>query len=246
VAVPCPIRRFGVWLPGLACLLTAGCAWAQGQDDSPAGPYTSRDRLNSYIERTFTSKTRLLFLLIDTSQGHLQHDPKGWDQGSTGWATRLGSNYGRRLIRNTIELGASEVLREDMRYRPSTVRGIEPRVQHAVISAFTASVNGRRRPAYGMLVALTATAFISSVWQPRRVCAGHVMLGVTFSLLDRVPDRLLDEFSPDMKQFGKRAWRGTVATGRSVFRREPAQGLSPPTSYSTALRKQPAEPGPQQ
>ena len=56
-------------------------------------------------------------------------------------------------------------------------------------------------------------------WQPRSVCAGRVMRGVSFSLLDRVPDRLLDEFSPDMKRIGKRVWHGTLTGGRSLLTR---------------------------
>jgi hypothetical protein len=213
----CLIGRLGVWLPGLVCVLIAGCPCAQGQDDDAAEHFTGRERLNSYVERTFTSKSRLVFLFVDTAEDHLQRQPKEWDLGGSGLAARLGSNYGRRLIRNTIELGAGALLSEDSRYRPSTEPGIAPRMRHAVASAFTARVDGHRRPAYATLAALTATAFIVSVWQPRRFSACEVMRGVSFSLLDRVPDRLLDEFSPDMKRFGKRMWRGTVAGGRSLL-----------------------------
>jgi hypothetical protein len=206
-----------VWL---VYLLIAACPGARGQDDSSAAavPYTGRERLDTYVERTFLSKSRLAFLLVDTAEDHLLRQPRGWELGSCGWATRLGSNYGRRLIRNTIELGAGALLSEDTRYVPSAVPGIAPRVRHAVVSAFTArSDSGRRRPAYGMFAAMTATAFIVSVWQPRAVSPGHVMRGVSFSLLDRVPDRLLDEFAPDMKRFGKRVWHGTVTAGRSLL-----------------------------
>ena len=215
MTLACPLGRRGVWF---VFLLAAGCPGARGQDDTTTGPYTGRERLDFYVERTFLSKSRLAFLLADTAEDHLLRQPRGWGMGSCGWATRLGSNYGRRLIRNTLELGAGALLSEDSRYVPSTVPGIAPRVQHAVISAFTARTNsGRRRPAYAAFAAITATAFIVSVWQPRAVSPGHVMRGVSFSLLDRVPDRLLDEFSPDMKRFGKRVWRGTVTAGRSFL-----------------------------
>ena len=215
----CLIGRSRVWFPALVGLLIAGCPCALGQDDS-AADFTGRDRLNSYVERTFLDKTRLVFLFVDTAEDHLQRQPRGWDLGSTGWATRLGSNYGKRLIRNTIELGAGTLLSEDPRYRPSTAPGIAPRVRHAVVSAFiVGGPGGRRRPAYGMFAALTATAFIVSVWQPRRVCTGEVMRGVSFSLLDRVQGRLLEEFSPDMKRFGKRIWLGTRTGGRSLLTR---------------------------
>lgn len=214
-----PVGRLGFWLPGLVCLLIAACPCARGQDDSNTDPYTGRDRLNSYVQRTFTSKARLAFLIVDTTEDHLLREPRGWELGGCGLATRLGSNYGKRLIRNTLELATGTLLSEDSRYRPSTATALAPRVRHAVISAFTTRVDGRRRPAYGMFAALTATAFIVSVWQPRQVSASHVMNGVTFSLLDRIPDRLLDEFSPDMKRVGKRIWLGTRTRGRSLLAR---------------------------
>lgn len=197
------IRRVAVCL-----LLGCNAGYAQGKNSSADGFATLGDRFRYYVHRTYTSRQRLAFLLADTGLGHALNDPEEWGQEPHTYGLRLASNLGRRAVANSIEFGLGAVLDEDTRYKTSQLHGIRQRVRYATVAAFTARVpGGRRRLAYSRFGATAGGVLASSMWHPKPASASDLLQGIGFGVLNRVPDNLLDEFSPDMRNVGKKAWR---------------------------------------
>jgi hypothetical protein len=191
----------------LCFFLAAGAAGAQQASNSDT--FSSfDDRFRYYLHRTYTSRQRLLFLAADTALGHALNDPVEWGRAPNTFAMRLSSNFGRRVVSNTIELGASALLHDDARYRRSNQRGIPARVRYAALSAFTARLeDGGKRLAYSRFIATSGGVLVSSRWHPRCASGSDLALGVGFSLLGKIPDNLLDEFAPDLRRAGEKAIR---------------------------------------
>jgi hypothetical protein len=198
----------GIFRATAACVLLTGAAFAQapqpGLDD-----FTSLgDRFRYYLHRTYTSRSRFVFLLADTGLGHALNDPEEWGQEPKTYLMRLSSSLGRRIVANTIDFGLGAALQEDTRYRRSELHGIRRRVRYATSAAFTARMpDGSSRPAYSRFGAVAGAVLVSSQWHPRPASASDLALDIGFSIIGRVPDNLLDEFSPDMRRVGLKAWQ---------------------------------------
>jgi hypothetical protein len=64
--------------------------------------------------------------------------PPEWNQGLKGYGRRLGSDYGIAVVTTTTRYGLSEAFKEDAMYYRYECRGFLPRLNHALISTFTA------------------------------------------------------------------------------------------------------------
>ena len=194
---------------GSFCLLLAPSA-LYSQDYTAGGETLSTvgERFRYYLHRTYTSRPRLAFLLADTGMGHAMNDPEAWGRQPRSFGVRLASNFGRRVVANSIEFALGAALQEDARYRSSPEQGLRKRIRHATVAAFTARLpDGKIRPAYSRFGATAGGVLISSTWHPRAASASDRLLAVGFGVLDKIPDNLLDEFSPDMRKVGRRAFK---------------------------------------
>src|SRR6478752_710024 len=79
----------------------------------------TRDRIDSYLFRTYTDPTRLAWLLFDSANEHWGRSPRNWDQSPKSYSMRVASGWGRRIARNTVQLAFESALHEDSRYRRS-------------------------------------------------------------------------------------------------------------------------------
>ncbi len=169
---------------------------------------TPRERFHYYLHRTYTSRQRLAFLLADTGLGYALNDPAEWGQAPGSFGARLGSNFGRRFVANSIEFGLGMALHEDARYRRAQVDSLRQRVWYAAKSAFLARASeGRTRPAYSRFGAVAGAVLAGSTWRPTTVSTPDLLAEIGLSLVGKVPDNLLDEFSPDMRRAGKKVVR---------------------------------------
>lgn len=191
------------------CLLFAVTpAWAQDGGGEAETFASLHDRFRYYLHRTYACRERTLFLLADSGMGHLLDDPAQWGQGPETLAYRIASNFGHRIVANSIEFSLGAALQEDSRYRSPHLRGFRERVRYATEAAFTARREGGGAEfAYARLGATTGTVLIGSLWQPQPASAGDLLAGIGFGMLGRVPDNLLTEFSPDMRRVGERILR---------------------------------------
>jgi hypothetical protein len=195
---------------------------ACSQQASPAvDPFTTDQRIQYFVRRTF-SWERMTLLGADTAASYLTGGSSRWGSGAPGFASRYGDSFGRRILRNSMELGLGMALREDARYKPSAESGIRKRLRYATLHALTATVpDGTTRLAYSRIAAGFGAEFISSRWTPERGPRGEWALNAAWCLLDRFPNSYLSEFSPDLTRFGKRVVR------KIGFRRKTADAKQP-------------------
>src|SRR5215831_2207560 len=95
----------------LAFLLLCGYGTGQAQTED----FTPALRWGQYVHRTF-SWQRMAFLAGDTAIDHCLRSPAEWDRRPSSFAVRYSAAFGRRLVNNTIELGAGLALHEDARF----------------------------------------------------------------------------------------------------------------------------------
>ena len=196
----------GARLLAFLCLFLTVPVFAQTGVD-PGYYKSNRDRLNSYLFRTYTDPVRFAWLLVDSAKDTCLKDPHQWDRSAESYSYRLASGMGRRIVRNTAQFGFESLLHEDSRYRPSNLHGIGRRaifaISHSVL-AYTPS--GSVEPAYGRIAAGVVGAASSSTWHPQSISAGALLGGVAAGAIDRSTSNLLTEFQPDLIVFGRKTW----------------------------------------
>ena len=102
---------------------------------------------------------------------------------------------------------AGAVIGDDARYRLSTSSGLVKRGLHAVASTFTARAgSGHTRPAYSRIIAVTTALLIANRWQSHPLVGYNLADALVFNVTDKAQDNLLQEFSPDLKRFGRKLW----------------------------------------
>ena len=194
----------------IGLLSLAASAGAQSLLSTPArGGYVDfHDRLHDYIFRTYTDPGRLLWTLADSAKDTWWKDPHQWDRSPESYSYRVASHLGRRMVRNSLQLGLETALHEDSRYRISTEHSFRNRVWFAITSSVMAyRDDGSREPAYGRMLAGVGGAAISSTWHPQSIAADTLVCGVVEAALDRAANNLLREFQPDLLHFGKTTWK---------------------------------------
>lgn len=203
----------------LCSLLLGGASLIRADELTPLHPDWSRgDRVERYFYRTF-SKQRLGLLAVDTAVAQVLQEPRDWDRGSASFALRYSSGFGRRLVRNSLELGLEVALDEDTRFRPSLERNLGRRVRHAVRQAFFTSCGHNDRFSYARLGSTVGVEILSARWNPRPRSAWDITQGVGWGYTGHLENSLFTEFAPDMKALGRRFHRSL----RLSFSRKPGQ-----------------------
>jgi hypothetical protein len=173
-------------------------------------PFGLPDRFSYYLHRTY-SWPRMAWLSMDAGVDYATGGSTGVDELFRGY----GDGFGRRIVRNSIEFGLGAVLHEDSRYKSLGTGSIGKRLRYATIHAFQTSVPGSRfRPAYSRFAALAAGELIPPLWSAQRMSAGDALAGIGFGMLGQMQNNYLEEFTPDLKQFGRKI-------GRKLHRRRP-------------------------
>ena len=112
--------------------------------------------------------------------------PPEWNQGLKGYSRRLESDYGIAVVTTTTRYGLSEAFKEDAMYYRYECRGFLPRLNHALISTFTArrGEDGYRVFSFPALVAPYAGSITAVyAWYPNRYGAKDAFRTGNYSLL---------------------------------------------------------------
>src|SRR3954454_11210394 len=169
----------------------------------PPHPFSNPQRIQYFIQRTF-SWQKMTMLGAESAFDHATGGAAKWGGGPFGIASRYGDTFGKRLTRNSIELGLGVALHEDPRYKLSHQAGIVKRLRYATRHALLATTpDGRLTPAYSTFAAALGTEAISAAWSPRPQSAADIFGNAGWSLLDRFPNSYLDEFTPDLIAVGR-------------------------------------------
>src|SRR5205823_5313176 len=109
-----------------------------------------------------------------------------------------GNSYSQHIMRQTIMYGASDLLHEDNRYRPSGQHSPGARVKYAVASAFLARKDdGKRRFSFSRVGSYAAVAFISREWQPHSTNGGqNAATNIETTVATEVGFNIAREFLP--------------------------------------------------
>src|SRR3954463_8221289 len=100
--------------------------------------FTKQDRLNDYLQRTY-SWERMTMLGADTLLDQFVfRNPHEWAGHASDFALRYSSSFGRRVVRNTIEMTAGIAFGEDTRFRPSGQSSLLRRIEFAVAGSVVA------------------------------------------------------------------------------------------------------------
>ena len=112
--------------------------------------------------------------------------PPEWDQGVAGYSRRFGSDYGIAMVATTTRYWLSEAFKEDAMYYRCECRGFLPRLNHALISTFTArrGEDGHRVFSIPALIAPYAGSMTAVyAWYPNRYGAKDAFRTGSYSLL---------------------------------------------------------------
>jgi hypothetical protein len=112
--------------------------------------------------------------------------PPEWNQGVAGYSRRFGSDYGIAMVATTTRYGLSEAFKEDAMYYRCECRGFLPRLNHALISTFTArrGNDGHRVFSFPALVAPYAGSMTAVYgWYPNRYGAKDAFRLGNYSML---------------------------------------------------------------
>jgi hypothetical protein len=198
----------------LAILAAAGSIQAQEQTGMSSGmtglpapqvddytPETRAERLKSYVNSTFGP----LAAGQSVARGSLNQArgiPHGW-HGAGGFGSRVGLDFARHAIRQTIEHGAAAVLHEDNRYHTLRRGSVLARTRHAIVSTFVARRDsGGRRIAISRLGSAGGAAVLSHAWMPALVGSAASSFGLT--LAGDMGVNVFREFWPDIRKIFRR------------------------------------------
>jgi len=149
---------------------------ALAQSSQPASGFPIHERLRHYVHRTY-SWQRMALLGADTLVDHILVEPHEWGRRPASYTFRYSSAFGRRIVRNSIELGAGIALGEDARFKPSQKHTFLRRLRFASENSVLAlNHQGNRQIALSRLAATVGGILIASTWHPCRRSPEHVFL----------------------------------------------------------------------
>ena len=123
--------------------------------------------------------------------------PPEWKQGAAGYGKRFGSDFGIAAVTTTTRYALARAFREDTLYYRCECKGVFPRLNHAVISAFTGrrGDDGHRVFSFPALVAPYAgTMTAVYAWYPGRYNAKDAFRMGNYTMLGYVGGNIALEF----------------------------------------------------
>jgi hypothetical protein len=166
---------------------------------------TTKMKLHSYVFDAF-GPYPIVGAALAAGVNQADNTPPEWKQGAEGYSKRFGSDFGIAAVTITTRYALARLFREDTLYYRCECKGVFPRLNHAVISTFTArrGTEGHRVFSVSALVAPYAGTMTAVYgWFPERYNAedgfrmgnytllGYVARNVALEFLYRGPHSLL-------------------------------------------------------
>ena len=154
-----------------------------------------------YLKRTFSaSAVGSAGLGAAVTQG--TNTPSEWGQGAGGFGKRLGSAFGKHLVKSGIQYPVGKLFHEEFGYQRSNKRGVGPRLKYALTSTVIThkTTTGKRTVSKGELAGAFGSGMISRVWQPastRTVGLGFASGGITLGV--DAAGNVVREFWPEIR-----------------------------------------------
>jgi hypothetical protein len=177
-----------------------------------------QERWDDYVQRTFGWKR--VSAIAAESAFTQTFQPRSCGRPPYCFPDDMGSALARRTTRTTLELAAGALLHEDLRRRPSGLRGWRRRVMFALIHApLVKDDEGDWRPAYSRYIGTMGAVTVTRAWRGRPITTGHLFRSFGWSATTYFSDSLFTEFEPDLRRIGTNAWRNHFRPMVYRFRR---------------------------
>jgi hypothetical protein len=125
-----------------------------------------------------------------------RNSPEEWGPTWKGFGRRVASNFAQGAIKNSVQFGLDEALKEDSQFYRSKDKSVSARFSNALISPVTArTVEGKRTIGIPRIVGTYSSAIIArETWYPDRYSWKDGMKSGTISLAFTAGFNLIKEF----------------------------------------------------
>jgi len=161
-------------------------------------PYVRPDphtRVKRYVNGLFGPVT-LAKNVATAGYATWRNSPEEWGDHWEGFGRRVASNFGKNVIKQSVQFGLDETLKLDSHYYRSQKKDFGSKFTNAVISPFTARTEGGKRVIGIPRIAGTYTAHIvaAETWYPDRFDWKDGLKSGTISLGFNAAFNLVKEF----------------------------------------------------
>ena len=177
-----------------------------GTGFGPSIPFTARNRLTLFTDKTVTRVQPYAATLVSSAALLLLSSKSIWGQGTDGYTNHLVASFSHRLVTYGIQSGAAAALHEDLRYRPSLSGNIWKRSEHALVSTLVVETPRGNDVAFANLVAAFGSAAVMNATLPGRENSSHpdIWRLASENLAGFAEGNLWNEFKPDLKYLLRR------------------------------------------
>jgi hypothetical protein len=177
-----------------------------GISAEPAIPFTTRDRLTLFSDKTVTRVQPYVATLVSSAALLLISSRHIWGEGTDGYTNHLVASFSQRLVTYGLQSGAAAALHEDLRYRPSLSRNVWKRSEHALFSTLVLETPRGNDIAFANIVAAFSSAAIMNAALPGREISNHpdIWRLAGENLLGFAEANVWNEFKPDLKHLLRR------------------------------------------
>jgi hypothetical protein len=170
--------------------------------DAPYEPLTGRERRRLLLRTALLDPWDPPRATLAAAISQWQHAPEGWPLGSTGFGWRVGDNFARFALQDTIEMAGGAALRHEVRYIPSKSRSMPKRALHALVANLrTYNEEGQWRPHYSRITSAVVSNWVAHTWRPPEdMTTGNVLGGAVFQLMFGVAGNMAREFRPEISR----------------------------------------------
>jgi hypothetical protein len=175
-----------VQLRGLAFIL---CALTLSAQDN---------HLNDFKHKLL-SRDALIKTTIGALFNEARNSPHEWERDIDGFGKRVGSAFGKRAVKASVELGFSEWTHEDLHYHKQRTGTFWSRLSHAVVTTYwVPRDNGTGSTlAVGRIAGSFAETQVARLWVPDRVATtGAAMQGTAATVGLDIGVNIFREFWP--------------------------------------------------
>jgi hypothetical protein len=166
-------------------------------------PLTLNERWKLYLKMTYASPGPYFSPLVNAlALDQANGTPRQWGGGFAGFGRRLASRAGNAVLQGTFQAPLAAILREDVRYIPTSQRSIPRRALHAVLYSFlTYDDKGHPTLNIANLAAFYASTAVTTTWLPGiGNPARYTFTNASQQIALSFPLNVVQEFWPEIRQ----------------------------------------------
>jgi len=191
----------GAWILASLLFVTFPIV-AVAADPDEEVPKSQVPKQESYLHHVFGGPGPALKSAAGAGIGQAKGTPYEWGGGVAGYAKRLGSAFGKHIVKSSIQYSVAHLRHEELGYRPSGKEGAGPRLRYALVSTVITrkTTTGKRTVSTSEIASVLGSGLISRLWQPaslHTVASGFGSAGI--SLGADAGYNVVREFWPEIR-----------------------------------------------